>query len=308
MTAGREQLDPLVEHYLSASRSENTRRAYESDLRGFRKWGGMIPTDVTAVVRYVAHHAGTLRPSTLRRHLAAIASAHRDLGTNDPTKAPIVARVMHGIARSHGNKARQVAPLLLDDVAAIVSVLGAGPRDLRDKAMLLVGFFGALRRSEIVGLNRSSLRVDDGAATLVLKRSKTDQLGTGRIVHLGRRRDALCPVRALTEYVASDLRGGGPLFGSFGSDGRMSERAVARMIKRLVAKIGHDARKYSGHSLRAGFVTSASLSGFDCATISKQTGHRTMPALGAYIRAATFPGLPSPSLSTIRTNTRLDGN
>jgi integrase len=292
MTVGSDKLDPLVEHYLSASRAENTRRAYESDLRGFREWGGAIPADAAAVVRYVAHNAGALRPSTLRRHLAAIASAHRDLGCDDPTKAPIVARVMHGIERSHGAKPSQVAPLLLDDVAAIVSALGTAPRDQRDRAILLVGFFGALRRSEIVNLDGTSLRVDDIAATLTVRRSKTDQTGLGRIVRLGRRSDLLCPVRALAEHLA-DVGGAGPLFGGHRPGSRLSERTVARVIKRLVARIGHDPRQYSGHSLRAGFVTSASLSGFDAAAISKQTGHRTMQALSAYVRAVSGPVLPA---------------
>lgn len=292
MTTGPEKFDPLVEHYLSASRAENTRRAYESDLRAFRNFGGTVPADAVSVARFVAHRACTLRPSTLRRHLAAIASAHRDLGCADPTKAPIVARVMHGIERSHGNRPCQVTPLLLGDVAAIVSILGGVRSDRRDKAILLVGFFGALRRSEIVCLDRGSLCFDGNSVTLSLKRSKTDQLRLGRTISLNRRDDPLCPVRALAEHLANDSRTDGPLFSVSKSVGRMSERTIARIIKRLVAQIDYDPAKFSGHSLRAGFVTSAALSGFDLAMISRQTGHRTMQALSAYVRTAEGPTLP----------------
>ena len=147
----------LVSRYLDAARAPNTRRAYEFDLEDFRAWGGHLPSSPDELSRYLADRAGSLRPSSLRRRLAALASLLHDRGYPDPTKATLVRRVMQGIERTHGIKTEQVAPLVIGELAATIASMGTSPRDLRDKAILLVGFFGALRRSEIVALDVSSV-------------------------------------------------------------------------------------------------------------------------------------------------------
>lgn len=281
--------DDLVSHYLEAARAPNTNRAYEWDLRDFEAWGGHIPSTSDEIVQYLADRAGTLRPSTLRRRLAALANAHRDHGWADPTKAPLVRRVLQGIERKHGRAVTQVAPLLIDDLARIVATMGNGARDLRDKAILLVGFFGALRRSEIVALKMSSLaRTPDGLA-LRIERSKTDQTGRGRTVPLHKRNDQLCPVSSLTAWLSVSSICEGPIFRQViermaACSGRLDGRTVAVIIKKRAATAGLPAERYSGHSLRAGFATSAALAGIDAVLIARQTGHRTSKSLAAYIR------------------------
>jgi integrase len=296
MSAGPDKLDPLVAQYLLASRADNTRRAYESDLKRFVAWGGNIPSTSDEIMRYLAQNGSALRPSTLRRHLAAIASAHRDLGVTDVTKAPIVGRVLQGIRRSHGNKPNQVAPLLIEDLARIVSSLGTSRRDRRDRAILLIGFFGALRRSELVELDLCDVEFGKKSIVLTIRRSKTDQSSLGRMVHLIARADELCPLRALNEYLGKIPEGERALFAGSKGQGnppsaRLSTRTVARVVKSAAARIGLDPTLFGGHSLRAGFVTTAAMAGFDAPLIAKQTGHRAVQTVSAYVRSVAFPEL-----------------
>jgi len=294
MTLGLARPDPLVEQYLRASRADNTLRAYESDLRHFAAWGGTIPSTADQIVRYLAHHGSTLKPSTLRRHLAAIASAHSDMGLADPTKAPIVARVVQGIQRSHGNKPAKVAPLLIDDISRIIARMGTTPRDLRDRLVLLVGFFGAMRRSEIIDLDWADVEWNQAKVKIVMRKSKTDQLGIGREVVLQRRTDELCPLHALRTWRTASGRQDGAVFIQLGkSRSRLDARTVARIVQSRAAKAGLDELHYSGHSLRAGFVTTAALAKFDANVIALQTGHRSLQTLSTYVRAVAFPGLPA---------------
>jgi integrase len=158
--------------------------------------------------------------------------------------------------------------------------------------MILVGFFGALRRSEIAHLERETLRFENDAATLFVRRSKTDQLAMGRTIGLSRRSDAICPVRALGEYLEVHPQATGPLFLGSTPDGWVNERTIARVVKRWVEAIGGNPQQYSGHSLRAGFATAAALSGLSMPLIAVQTGHRTVQALSSYVRVSAFPGLP----------------
>lgn len=195
-------LDPLVAEYLLAARADNTRRAYAADLVHFETWGGEIPSDPDTIVRYLAQHAGVLKPGTLYRRLAALATAHHDRALPDPTKHPLVRRVMQGIARRHTSAPTRVAPLLIDDLARIVAGLGLSGIDLRDRALLLVGFFGALRRSELVALDCEAVEHTGSGILLNIAKSKTDQTGQGRLVHLANRADILCPVRAIGESLA----------------------------------------------------------------------------------------------------------
>ncbi len=292
--------DPLVAEYLLAARADNTNRAYDADLRHFRAWGGHLPSDPDEIVRYLAQHAGVLRPGTLYRRLAALATAHHDRGLPDPTKHPLVRRVMHGISRRHFCAPARVAPLLIDDLARIVAGLGHSRMDFRDRALLLAGFFGALRRSELVALDCEPIERTGSGLLLNIAKSKTDQTGKGRLVHLARRADMLCPVRAVGDWLAVAGLTNGALFRE--ADGkelgaRLSGWAVARIVKAQVQHAGFDPAKYSGHSLRAGFATSAAMAGFDALVIARQTGHRSNRALSAYVRpqAVSLALIGSPS-------------
>lgn len=294
--AGAPPLDPLVAEYLAAARAPNTRRAYTIDIRDFQNWGGALPSTPEQVARYLAERARTLRPSTLKRRIAALASAHHDLGTSDPTKHPLVRQVMHGIERKHGTAPRQAAPLLIEDLARIVATMGCTDVDLRDRAILLVGFFGALRRSEIVALELADLVEVERGVRLMIRKSKTDQSGKGRSLLLARRSDCLCPVWALLDWIAAAHVQQGPLFLRLDRGGVLRPlhgEVISLIVKKRTAAIGLDPTAFSGHSLRAGFVTSAMLAGADAPLIARQTGHRSQQALSAYVRPKEGLSLPS---------------
>jgi len=292
--------DLAVSEYLRAARAPNTHRAYACDLADFQNWGGQVPSAPKEVARYLAERAPSLRPSTLRRRLAALAGIHRDQGFSDPTKATLVRRVVQGIARKHGTTTIQVAPLMIDDLERIVAKLGPDSCDARDRAILLAGFFGAFRRSELVALKVSDLVITDAGAQITIRRSKTHQLGQGRKVFLALRAGILCPVRALEYWLTAARPNGGYLFPTLLGAGNaardhISARSVARIVKKHVASIGLDPEFYSGHSLRAGYVTSAALAGIEGPLIARQTGHRSQQSLAAYARPGEFwaPQLPS---------------
>jgi integrase len=141
--------------------------------------------------------------------LAALATAHKDLGFADPTKHNLVPRVIHGIEHRHGHPPKQVAPFIIDDLARVAGPMGRSRRDLRDRAVLLVGFFGALRRSEIIVLDFEDIEFIDPGLVITIRKSKTDQTGHGQAVRLPRRSDILCPTTALWEWmdVAEILEG-----------------------------------------------------------------------------------------------------
>jgi integrase len=285
----------LVSRYLLAARAQNTRKAYSADLRDFEAWGGSIPSRPDEIACYIAARAQTLSPSTLRRRLAGLATLHHDKGAPDPTKDPLVCRVMRGIERTHGHPPRQARPLCLSDLARIMSTIDDTPRGRRDRAILLAGFFGGLRRSELVGLDLSDLSFSDLGACLAIQRSKTDQTGMGRTVLLPRRPDALCPVSALLAWEAVRGEQPGKLFFRMDQACIMTLHpgTVSEIVRSRAFAAGLKATSISSHSLRAGLVTSAMTAGRDGALIARQTGHRSQQSLSIYARPLVGLALPS---------------
>ena len=281
--------DPSLAPFIEAAHAVNTRRAYQGDLDHFRAWGGTIPSSEQMVARYLADHAQSLAVGTLRRRLSAIALAHYTTGIENPCNSPLVRLVLRGIARQRGSAVRQVRPLLADQVLEIVGQLGDTPRDIRDKALLLLGFAGAFRRSELVALNIEDLTMQDAGLLVTLRRSKTDPTGHGRTIAVPSGGGTGCVVTAIYEWMNVIGHNIGPLFRRIRKGGvvlsvRLSDRAVAEIIKTNARRIGLNPDDYSGHSLRAGLVTSAAQAGTDYATIRDQSGHRSDQTLGAYVR------------------------
>jgi integrase len=277
--------DDRLAFYLQAAQASSTRRAYLSDLRHFEGWGGSVPAHPETVARYLADHAGHLAVSTLRRRVAALAWAHREVEIDDPTKAPIICKLMRGIERHHLSAQKQAAPLLVGHLQAIQRNLGTTRRDVRDRALLSVGFFGGLRGAELLSLRRSDVRMLDGRAELAIRRSKTDQVGRGRVVCIPRLEAELCPTSALERWISDGDAGHAWVFpGNARSNCHLSTRQLCRIIKRRVGQIGLDPNGYSTHSLRAGFVTSAATSEIDASVVARQTGHRSMASMGRYVR------------------------
>jgi site-specific recombinase XerD len=146
-----------VAAYLHHSRADNTHRAYEGDLAHFRSWGGCIPATSEAIAEYLAAHAQTLSMATLERRVAAISQAHAERGFPSPTQSGLVRAVRRGIKRVHGEPQRRATPLSMSDMQTVVGAMREGTKSIRDRALLLMGFAGAFRRSELVALDRGDL-------------------------------------------------------------------------------------------------------------------------------------------------------
>jgi site-specific recombinase XerD len=194
--------DAEVLRFVAAARSTNTRRAYQSDVDHFLAWGGTIPADVGTIARYLARHATDLTPTTLARRLLGIRRAHLDRGFDDPTKADLVRTVLRGIRR---------APLVAEELLAICESLGDSISDIRDRTLLLVGFAGAFRRSELVAVDVEDLERAAAGFVITIRTSKTDQEGRGRKVCIPCGHSPFCPLQALEQWLAvSGIATGGP--------------------------------------------------------------------------------------------------
>ena len=250
-----------IADYVAAATADNTRRAYQNDLRMFLAWGGSLPASPDYVAAYLVAHALVLSPVTLSRRLVAIGRAHTTLGHPNPCRTEIVRTTLRGIWRVHGRPQRQVQPALREDVFSMLPHM-TGTRGIRDRALILIGFAGAFRRSELVALQHDDIAFVKEGLTLVLRRSKTDQLGEGRKIAIPFARSSACPVKALSNWLDHAGVQSGPLFrfvkkgGDIGV-GALSAQSVAVIVKEYAAKAGLDAQLYSGHSLRAGLITSA---------------------------------------------------
>jgi len=280
--------DP-VRRFLSSSLSAGTQRAYAADLAHFRASGRHIPCPPHSIAEYLADLAETHATATIQRRVAAIAKAHRASGFDDPCQAEIVKATVRGIRRAKGMAQREAQALQRDDLFAVLAGMCERPIDLRDKALLLIGFAGAFRRSELVGLDCEDVEPVRQGIVLHLRRSKTDQTGQGRKIAVPYGRTRWCPVRHLSEWLAHAAISEGPLFRSIDRHGRiapdrLSGDAVSTIIKKRLAAADFDPASFSGHSLRAGFATSAARAGASSWKIRQQTGHASDTMLARYIR------------------------
>jgi integrase len=284
-----------VREYIRASKAENTIRGYKSDWKAFCVWCdshgvAALPSGPETVAAYIADCAAHLKVGTLQRRLNAIAEAHKAVGLETPTHHPMVANTMKGIRRTLGTAPVQKAPTLTEDIRAMVDATDTGVIGTRDSALLLLGFAGAFRRSELVGLDREDCTFGKDGLTVTLRRSKTDQDGVGRKVGIpyGSNPDT-CPVRTCQAWIEQAGISNGPLFRSINrhgkvQPGRLSGIDVARVVKKLAKRAGLDPAKYAGHSLRAGHATSAAIAGASERSIMNQSGHRSVQMVRRYIR------------------------
>lgn len=280
--------------YLMASYAENTKLGYQADVAHFRRWGGRIPSTPMQLAQYLAAFAGKLAYATLARRVAAIHYEHAGRGLDSPAKSELVRATLRGIGRTYTRKQRQVRPLLREHLVRMIRHF-RGPLGQRDKALLLLGFLGGFRRSELIALDVADVQFTRYGAAVTLRRSKTDQDAIGRTVNIPRLRSSLCAVRALECWLRVRGAGGGALFTSLTPEHtvttrRMAGLAVAEAVKRRAAQIGLDRRQYSGHSLRAGFVTSAARAGASLWQIKQQTGHKSDAVVARYIRDGAAEG------------------
>jgi len=268
--------------------SDNTRRAYRADLAHFEAWGGQLPADPGAVASYLAAHAETLSVATLVRRMATISKAHEARGLPNPCRSEIVRATLRGVKRTRGIAQREAKPLLKEDCFGFSDAIGDGVKGARDRALLLIGFAGGFRRSELVGLDCADIEHVRQGVVITLRRSKTIRKARGEGLAY------LTPDPALSgrrpRQLAFHFWGRNrPRLPAGRSASARRPRAVVRRSRIANCQgarraAGIDASGFSGHSLRAGFATSATQAGVSSLKIRAQTGHASDAMLARYVR------------------------
>jgi integrase len=279
-----------------AARAGSTLRAYAHDWRQFRTWCDEnrlvpLPASPQTIILYSTDLTKnqSKKWNTLSRRLAAISQLHQQAGFASPTRTWAVQQFMAGLRRELGIAPARKKPVLVGDLQEILKQTPDSLLGKRDRALLLLGFSGAFRRSELVGLDVEDLAEVREGMVVNLRRSKTDQAGEGRKVGIPQgAEEATCPVRALQEWRAAAGLASGPLFRTMNRHGRvlaqrLSGEGVAIVVKRYVEKLGFDPARFAGHSLRAGLATSAAAAGKSERAIMNQTGHRSVSTVRRYI-------------------------
>lgn len=274
---------------------ENTKRAYKADWNDFQKFCerrrlSFLPARPEFVCAYLAAKARVLKRTTLRRRLTVIGLIHRMRGHENPVDDSRVKQTWRGILRSKVETEERKAPLLLKDLKEICEALPPTLSGLRDRALLLLGFAGALRRSDLVALNVSNVELTDEGLVVHILRGKTDQFRVGRKVGIPFGECPLtCPVKALHSWLDAAEISDGALFRKVNRHGetegkRLCDASVALIVKRSFEAIGKRPQRFSGHSLRAGLATQAAMMGASERSIQNQTGHKSIKMVRTYIR------------------------
>ncbi len=285
-----EPSDPIsVDELVRQSIAQSTRIAYDSDLRHFAAWGGTLPASSAMIASYIAAHAGVLAVATITRRVATLSKAHQAMGEANPCQSALVKATLRGLRRKQGTAQKQAKPLLKEELFAILDPMGDSMKDVRDRALLLLGFAGGFRRSELVGLDVADIEIVRQGIIITLRHSKTDQEGVGRKIGIPHGRTQHCPVAAVTAWLERSKIKQGAVFCPVTRYGhlqpvRLSGDAVSEVIRERLAAIGMNPEGYSGHSLRAGFATSAAQAGVSTFKIRQQTGHSSDAMLSRYVR------------------------
>jgi site-specific recombinase XerD len=297
-----------IDHYVNLgrdamrqSKAHRTREAYASDWKQFLRWCEQhhqmpLPATVEAIVAYLSYMASAGRkPTTMARHLVSISLAHKAAGFDDPPVATTPVReAMKGFRRMLGVKRDKKTALRRDDLQRIFREMDdpSHSRAIRDRALLLLGFAGAFRRSELVALTVEDLEFVPEGVTVTVRRSKSDQEGQGmkKAIHRGGK---LCPVSALELWLKTAGITTGGIFrrihrsGAIGTD-VISGESVAAAVKKYAALIGKDAKQFGGHSLRRGFCTAGAAAGMNEVQLMRVTGHKDSKMLREYVAEATL--------------------
>ncbi|MBO3278123.1 site-specific integrase [Pseudomonas schmalbachii] len=299
-----------IERYLRAGTRENTRRSYRAAIEHFEvSWGGFLPATSDAIVRYLVDHAGKLSQNTLRLRLAALAQWHVSQGFPDPTKTPVVRQVLKGIRTLHPQQEKQAEPLQLRELERCVAWLerqsqearesgdyGLLLRCQRDRALLLMGFWRAFRSDELCRLQVEHIQAQAGEGMRIfLPRSKADRDSLG-VTHSAPALARLCPVQAYLDWITTAGIAYGPVFRGIDRWGRLAESALhpnslIPLLRGILSGAGLPAELYSSHSLRRGFATWATRSGWDQKSLMSYVGWKDGKSALRYVEAGTFfPG------------------
>jgi len=272
---------------LKNSKSKNTLRAYQSDFRDFslfcsKNGFSSMPTQPKIIALYITHLSKLSKFSTLKRRIASISVLHKLKGHYLDTKHPIIMENLHGIKRSLGSRQKSKKPILINDLKLIIKAIDK--EKIRDKALILIGFSGGFRRSELVNIDYDDVEFVTEGVKILIKRSKTDQSGEGNIKAIPYfDNQEFCPVIALKNHIEEKF--------SNINEGKVfdiSDKSVALIIKRYAEKAGLESAKYAGHSLRSGFATTAAEFGAEERNIMAMTGHKTTQMVRRYIQEANL--------------------
>lgn len=284
--------------YARQSRAPATLKAYQGDWKLFEQFCGShgletLPAEPSTVALFITKLAETHRPSSIQRKLAAISVAHKAAGESSPIGAEIVRSTMAGVRRAKGMAKTQKAPIRARHLREGLSLMRSDKKGIRDTAIILVAYAGALRRSEVVSLNFSDVQFSPEGVVLTLGRSKTDQDGAGVRVAIksGNRADT-CPVRALTEWIVTAGISEGALFrpvakGGRVGMGRLSDKTVCTVYKEFAILLGLNPSDFGGHSGRAGVITDGFAASVAQAVIAKHSRHKSN-VIGDYLREASL--------------------
>jgi site-specific recombinase XerD len=281
--------------YANAEKAAATRRAYGTDFSIFQGWCEerqlvAIPASPATVAAFLAHEASrNVKASTIGRRVAAIRYAHKLAGLDTPTDDERVKATVRGIRRTVGTAKSKKAPATAERLLAMTANTGAGLKGIRDRALLLLGFAGAFRRSELVALDVSDIEETSDGMKVTIRRSKTDQDGAGQVIAIPCGKIA-CPIAALKEWIVVAGIQSGAIFRSVNRHGRVGERltdqTVSDIVKEHAARLRLDPNQFAGHSLRAGFLTSAASRGASIFKMMDVSRHRSVDTLRGYVRDA----------------------
>ena len=275
---------------LKRSKAQNTLRAYQADFKDFKLFcikNGLValPTEPKILSIYLTHLSSFCKFSTLKRRLASIKVIHKIKGHYLDTKHPIITENLLGIKRVYGVKQKSKKPLLINDLKLIINQINEEKNEikkLKNKSLILIGFAGGFRRSELVSIEHDDVDFVPEGVKIFIKRSKTDQTGEGMTKAIPYFDNATyCPVIALKQWIEIAGIKSGKIF-------NISDKSVALIIKKYALLAGLDYTKYAGHSLRSGFATSTAEMGADERSIMAMTGHKTTQMVRRYIQEANL--------------------
>ena len=275
---------------LKNSKAHNTLRAYQADFSDFSNFCktnnfSSLPTDPKIVALYLTHLSSSCKFSTLKRRLASIKVIHKLKGHYIDTKHPIISENLMGIKRKLGVKQISKKPILLNDLKLIIQAITDEKNEfkkIQNKALILIGFAGGFRRSELVSIEYDDVDFVNEGVKINIKKSKTDQVGIGMIKAIPYfENNKFCPVVSLKEWINYAKINNGRIF-------KISDKSVALIIKKYALISGLDHSKYAGHSLRSGFATSTAETGADERSIMAMTGHKTTQMVRRYIQEANL--------------------
>ena len=275
---------------LKNSKARNTLRAYQADFKDFTKFClknsfNSMPSDPKIIALYLTHLSSFSKFSTLKRRLASIKVIHRLKGHYIDTKHPIIAENLMGIKRKMGVKQTSKKPILINDLKLIINVINKDKNEYKkfqNKALILIGFAGGFRRSELVSIEYEDIEFVNEGVKILVQRSKTDQTGLGMMKAIPYFQNKIyCPVTSLRDWISYSKISDGKIF-------KISDKTVALTIQKYALLAGLDKTKYAGHSLRSGFATSTAETGADERSIMAMTGHKTTQMVRRYIQEANL--------------------